>query len=599
MKYFYLKKEHNTLSLSEGEDGSNSLLIGAFACEVPDENHLFSPTLRVNASLGDFDRFFLEKIAILEKKRFEENWVKSYTVNKKGKIIVLSKEPEKLTRFEYIYGGLLDLFTLSLGTPSLTHPVAQDIKVSKSKENYLVEFVRRLPIDEEKCTYCGICGPSCPKEAILPDLQVDFTRCDLCLECVKACPEGAIDFNRFESIELKAPYLLFLEETKIELPKDQDGIFFFENFDELLALQGEHEVVELVKQKPKNCQHISYLKTGCSLCLEACPEKAIKEIDDGLQIDHFKCNGCGTCISVCPTGAVVFSPFEDQSFFEYFGELSLKNCRVILAHEEDLKTFWWFRNKEKFPEHIFIEYGEPRALNSAHLLYLWARGASQVYLVAEKKLGIEKELAFANKIAHHFSGKEPFKILLPQEFKTISLEKPPKNPLKEFFSLPEGIKERREVLKEVLAFLISINKEIPIVLEHDSFGEVTAKEGCTLCGACLNVCRIGALSANEEDFALIFTPIKCIACSACLVACPEKVLELTKGLRLEKGFLQTKTLAKSDPARCRNCGKIFGTKKSIEKVKELLKAQGRLKDLEEILELCEDCRAIKMLEKGV
>jgi len=52
---------------------------------------------------------------------------------------------------------------------------------------------------------------------------------------------------------------------------------------------------------------------GCSLCAQACPNKAIKMVKirqkDGTikkqpKIDINKCCFCGLCQSVCPTGAI-------------------------------------------------------------------------------------------------------------------------------------------------------------------------------------------------------------------------------------------------------------------------------------------------------
>ena len=48
--------------------------------------------------------------------------------------------------------------------------------------------------DEEKCTYCGICVPHCPTEALhivdRESMKIDFDagQCIECLSCLKNCP---------------------------------------------------------------------------------------------------------------------------------------------------------------------------------------------------------------------------------------------------------------------------------------------------------------------------------------------------------------------------------------------------------------------------
>jgi len=54
----------------------------------------------------------------------------------------------------------------------------------------------------------------------------------------------------------------------------------------------------------KKC--IAWNWRGCTVCYEACPEKAIKLNQDRQQpqVMAEKCNGCGLCENVCPTSSV-------------------------------------------------------------------------------------------------------------------------------------------------------------------------------------------------------------------------------------------------------------------------------------------------------
>jgi ferredoxin len=53
------------------------------------------------------------------------------------------------------------------------------------------------------------------------------------------------------------------------------------------------------------------LCTGCGICAERCPVKAIS-VDDGVSADTEKCLGCGLCASACPGEAIAMHLREDR-----------------------------------------------------------------------------------------------------------------------------------------------------------------------------------------------------------------------------------------------------------------------------------------------
>ncbi len=51
--------------------------------------------------------------------------------------------------------------------------------------------------------------------------------------------------------------------------------------------------------------HYSMNCLSCGLCIETCPEKAIRRNKTGnIEIDHAICTGCGTCVPTCPGKAL-------------------------------------------------------------------------------------------------------------------------------------------------------------------------------------------------------------------------------------------------------------------------------------------------------
>jgi len=53
------------------------------------------------------------------------------------------------------------------------------------------------------------------------------------------------------------------------------------------------------------------------------------------------------------------------------------------------------------------------------------------------------------------------------------------------------------------------------------------EDRCVVCGLCTAVCKPGALSLNEGDYALVFDKDTCVYCEACVVACPRRAITLT------------------------------------------------------------------------
>lgn len=46
--------------------------------------------------------------------------------------------------------------------------------------------------------------------------------------------------------------------------------------------------------------------TGCGICVEVCPQEAIK-VGDIAEVDGEKCTDCGTCVDGCPNEAITIT----------------------------------------------------------------------------------------------------------------------------------------------------------------------------------------------------------------------------------------------------------------------------------------------------
>jgi len=46
------------------------------------------------------------------------------------------------------------------------------------------------------------------------------------------------------------------------------------------------------------------LCTGCGICVDECPQKAIEMVDGLAKIDAAKCDGDAKCVEACPVEAI-------------------------------------------------------------------------------------------------------------------------------------------------------------------------------------------------------------------------------------------------------------------------------------------------------
>ncbi len=559
-----------------------------------------SPALQLNADLGDFGPRELLDIA-----RAESNWkehvlFRSYILEPDTRIAVFSGDAARLSEFVETWGGLLEI------TPVLTsgyHPsfiTASSMEVRERGQGLEIILGVKSPFDLERCSYCGYCAASCPEDCLKEMLFLDFDRCSLCGACADSCPNGAIDLHATETVEFEVSAIVCLTGANLEPAGDIPLVYGEDELDSLVASMGKRQVEEVISLDPLICQHGTRLTAGCTRCLDVCREAAISEQESGLEIDQLKCVECGRCVSICPTGALQYERFNDRAFSSYAAQLDLKpGTTVAIGSAEVLHAFWWRNRTRRFKDTLFMECPSINALGLFNMLLLLSRGAGRlVFLHNEDNLEgpFLSQAALANRIMEVLFQAE--EAVIPASLEEASgLLGPSRVHLSR--PLPPGaFRSRRRAIERILLFLMEegsgrgrLEPEI-----SSSFGGLSCDTSlCTQCLSCLNECRQEALKAHEDSFVLSFKPVLCVQCGLCTATCPEDALGLEPGLVLQETFFRRDVLLEAEPARCRNCGKVFGTRKSLEKVKAILSVR---QDLDmELFELCDRCRVKRFFEQ--
>lgn len=294
-----------------------------------------------------------------------------------------------------------------------------------------------------------------------------------------------------------------------------------------------------------------------------------------------------------------YERFNDRQFIDYFRTYELApGSTVFLGSESELHRYWWLHGPTRIEAAHFMEFPNIQALSLMHLLFLVGHGATRVIAMApdnSSESPLVTTIKEANEICRaFFDGADRVSM--------ITLHQDSPTPQPQGLGTPDhesyrntGYRNRRRKLSSLLEFFHQQSGR-DISVSADTVRSLNTiicdEQACTQCLACLNCCSIEALSADPASFALSWTGAVCIGCGACVRICPENALALSGEITITAGFFTPMQLSQAEPMSCRECGKIFGTKKSFMHVQSIL-AKRAGKGLEH-LDYCEDCRVIKL-----
>ena len=320
------------------------------------------------------------------------------------------------------------------------------------------------------------------------------------------------------------------------------------------------------------------LYRACTICQDSCPYKAIQvDKKTGVIIDYDKCTACGLCVASCPLSALQFPSVSQNSIFE-------------LAKIKGDKKITCYKNEKgrgiKIPCLAMLSEVDIALLRSSGKLEFECVGC-ELQQNLTNFINVIKEY---NEIVGGISFTSPF----------LKIEsKEPKEQLK---TVPETFFNRAEARKKIVDELPYIRYDVSIDADK-----------CTLCESCVKWCPSSALKLvrDKDGERIEFEPTRCIGCNICVNVCPEfetttggscdsstsKIISVSKSKEYKK---DVKVLVKDELVRCKVCGTPIGSRKSLEKVKKILKEKNpnTLVD-DEWLELCPKHRAQYILKKGL
>jgi ferredoxin len=388
-------------------------------------------------------------------------------------------------------------------------------------------------------------------------------------------------------------------------------------------LVGEFDQPRFIDFTAGLCAHGRNKRTGCTRCLDLCPTGAITPGRDSVVITAEICAGCGACAAVCPTGAASyalpppgFTLGRLRTLLQTYTAAGGTDA-VLLLHDEahgEALIDALARHGDGLPAQVLpLRVNEVSQTDLAMLAAALAWGAAGVRLLlpAHRPHGVAGALGNLGTLDAALAGMGladgPARLAAIEADDPFTLGEALRAPMPRLGWSPASflaLGTSREILKQALAALHPATAPalVPLPAGAPLGAALVKAEGCTLCLACTMACPTQAFSANPDRPQLSFLEDACVQCGLCVATCPEQVISLVPRLNFAPEAAQPQVVKAEDPFLCTRCAKPFGTRSSIEKVKQKLAASHWMfadpKRLA-VLELCEDCRVVEATTGGL
>jgi ferredoxin len=396
---------------------------------------------------------------------------------------------------------------------------------------------------------------------------------------------------------------------------------------EASQLVGEFDRPRFISFDAGLCAHNRSRITGCTRCLNLCPAGAITSGRNSVIIDPDICAGCGQCAAACPTGAASYAlpPSETlvsrlRAAMRGWREAGGAADALIMLHDQrhggPLIHALAHHGSGLPARAIPIEVNEITQVGPEVLAAALAFGAAQVRLLAPARprhdiAGLRSTLTLTEGIARTLGYGERAVGLIesddPDALRALldAVSAAPARPAPADFLPPAARRPLMTTAFEALGRAAPASVERIDLPPGAPFGGVALDDAaCTLCLSCVSACPAAALVDNPDAPMLRFDEKLCVQCGLCEATCPETAITLTPRIDFAAWAEGPVTLKQEPPFCCVECGKPFGTRAAIEKVREKLSDHWMFRGPEgearaRALEMCEDCRIGASLKEGL
>ncbi|WP_108813885.1 4Fe-4S binding protein [Loktanella sp. Alg231-35] len=364
---------------------------------------------------------------------------------------------------------------------------------------------------------------------------------------------------------------------------------------------GTFEKPLYVKLETSACAHSRAEQPACSNCLNVCPTGAITSAGEHVAIDPMICAGCGSCAAVCPSGAISYDAPPVDTIFQRLNTLASTYRKAgggtprLLVHDathgHEMISLAARFGRGLPADVIPFETDALSGFGHAEMLAALACGFGHVDILMSPNTEVDVLMAQADLAKAVAGGDAVAMIFVPDPDAMVdALSAAPDmvgcDPI-----LPLG--SRRQVAR-LSAKTLQPDAEVITLPDGAPYGTVVLDpDACTLCLSCVSLCPSGALGDNSDMPQLRFQEDACLQCGLCSNICPEKAITLQPQLNLTAASLSEVVLHEEEPFACVECGALFGSKSTVEKITEKLAGKHAMfatTQAAKMIQMCDNCR---------
>ena len=365
-------------------------------------------------------------------------------------------------------------------------------------------------------------------------------------------------------------------------------------------LVGTFEKPLYVRTEALLCAHSRAEQTGCTRCLDLCPTGAITPAGDHVAVDPMICAGCGACSAVCPSGAISYdAPPVDltmrrvQVLARAYLEAGGGAPRLLVhdGHGAEMIRLAARHGRGLPADVIPLDMAAIGAFGHAEIVAALAAGFAAVHLLPGP--GADRDAVAAQMaLARAIGDAAAVHLLDTTDPDAMSAALYAETPPAAVASPVRPMGTRRQIARQAARALNPGAERIDLP-EGAPYGAVLVDtEACTLCLSCVSLCPSGALGDNPDLPQLRFQEDACLQCGLCATICPEDAITLKPQLDLTEAALRQEVLNEEEPFACIECGALFGSKSTIERITEKLRGHSMFADEAKLkmIRMCDNCR---------